>query len=135
MFLVWISGKLLLIIIYFSSGQIVAGGQVDGDDIARRVAVYAVPLCYVGFRDVPGVGPGRGSLKFVVEMKQGSSFVGGGGALLGLVRLVGRGLSMLMLGATDLGHLWKERKWTKRGTTNERSRTRGRKGKREGCGT
>ena len=54
------------------------GGQVDGDDIARRVAVYAVPLCYVGFRDVPGVGPGRGSLKFVVEMKQGSSFVGDG---------------------------------------------------------
>ena len=70
MFLVWISGKLLLIIIYFSSGQVV-GGQVDGDDIARSVQG-------IGFRHVPGVGPGRGSLKFVVEMKQDGSFVGGG---------------------------------------------------------
>ena len=43
--------------------------------------MYAVPLCYVGFRDVPGVGPGSGSLKFVVEMKQDGSFVGGGGVV------------------------------------------------------
>ena len=82
MFLVWISGKLLLIIIYFSSGQVV-GGQVDGDDIARSVQG-------IGFRHVPGVGPGRGSLKFVVEIKQDSSFVGGGGVVgFGFVWWVG----------------------------------------------
>ena len=63
----------------------------DGDDIARSVAVYAVPLFKVGFRHFPGVGPGRGSLKFVVEMKQDGSFVGGGGVVVGFGSFGGSG--------------------------------------------
>ena len=45
----------------------------------------------VGFRHVPGVGPGRGSLKFVVEMKQDGSFVGGGGVVVGFGSFGGSG--------------------------------------------
>ena len=104
-FLVWISGKLLLIIIYFSSGQVV-GGQVDGDDIARSVQG-------IGFRHVPGVGPGRGSLKFVVEMKQDGSFVGGGGVVVGFGSFGGSGPGsgvVMMLGASDLFYISCERR-------------------------